>query len=289
MSLPTPTPFAAPRSEPLRALSTWWNLKIERTTPGALTADQHEELWRFACSIVKRDRAEFDSKLAKCPALWLVRSRAGGPVEGLSAVHVWKSPDPAEPMALLEVKWMWLAPHLRGLHLPVALGALALLWLAREHPNTRRFFVANAATEHTFMMLHRYLVAWPHPDREVPRELLATLEAGLRAMNGDDWDPKTGIVAGHGQFQYRRSRPPGVYGSPALDRLAAWYYARNPGHADGDCLTMVMQADARQAARAFTSVGRELVKGLAGLALRPPRPASAPTARPSRTAPGSPR
>ena len=87
-------------------------------------------------------------------------------------------------------------------------------------------------------------------------------------MNGHDWDPETGVVAGRGQFQYKRSRPPGVYGSPELERLAAWYYARNPGHADGDCLTMIVEADARQTARAFTSVGRELAKALFGLARR---------------------
>ncbi len=256
---------ASNRAERPRVLSKWWRLKIERTTLEALTQLQRDELWSLTCSVVKRDRAELEAKLARCQALWLVRSSAAAPIEGLFALRVWASPDPAKPVALMEVGLFWLAAQLRGLHLPVILGFLALLWAIREYPNKRRFFVGYAVTEYTFLMLHRYLVAWPHPDREIPPELQAELEPGLRALVGDDWNPKTGIRAGHGRLQYKAIRPPGVYGSKEMERLAAWYYARNPGHAGGDGLTMIVPVDLRQTVSSFATVGRELARSLFGL------------------------
>ncbi len=245
-----------------QVLSKWWRLKIERTTPGALTPLQRDELWSLTSSVVNRDRAEFEAKLARCQALWLVRSSAAAPIEGRFSFRVWASPDPATPVVLMEVGFLWLAAQLRGLHLPIILGFLALLWAIREYPNKRRFFVGYAVTEYTFLMLHRYLVAWPHPDREIPPKLQAELEAGLRALMGDDWNPKTGIRAGHGRLQYKAIRPPGVYGSKEMERLAAWYYARNPGHASGDGLTMIVPVDLRQTVSSFATVGRELAKSM---------------------------
>jgi hypothetical protein len=230
----------------IRALRVLGSIRISARDPSDLPEADVDELYAFCTTLVQRDRDEFGRTLAGCDRLYEVR-RAGRLV-GLSTARVSLGEASHRPAVVVEAKWAWLAPEVRGAHVPPLLTFLALRDVWRRHPGRDVYGMLTAATEHSFVMVHRYARrAWPHPDAPTPPALQALLDEALTRHAGEAWDREAGVVRGRRAYAYRApQRAPRA--DPEAARLAAWYHERNPGQADGDCLPMLVPLDARQLA-----------------------------------------
>lgn len=226
-----------------RLLPTWLGLRIENRAPADLSPTELDAVWAFCSTMIERERSEFERTLARCERVFLVRRRRSNEVVGLATSQCWRGEVDGRAALVLEAKWAWLAKEVRGIHLPPVLTVLALLDARRRHPRAELYGMITAATEQSFVMIHRYARrAWPHPDRPTPPALAALVDGALSHHVPETWDREAGVVRGRGAYRYRipQRRP---RRDPEVERLAAFYHEKNPGQADGDCLPVILPLD----------------------------------------------
>jgi hypothetical protein len=221
----------------------WTELRLRSRRPRDLSPAEVDAIWAFCQTLIDRRREEFEATLRRCERAILVHH--GDRVVGLATSMSSEGWVGGRRVRVLEARWAWLAPEVRGLHLPPLFTAWILLDVWLRHPGQPVYGMLIAATEQSFLMLHRYTRrAWPHPDRPTPPDLDQLLRTALPLHVGDAWDPAAGVVRGHHRWSYRvaqRARRD----QGELARLADWYHTMNPGQAEGDCLPMILPLDVR--------------------------------------------
>lgn len=186
----------------IRALRVLRSVEIIARDPAELESAEVDALYAFCTTMIDRDREEFGHTLAQCDRLYEVRR--GERIVGMTTIRSSQGVAFGREAVVVEAKWAWLAPEVRGAHLPPLLTFRALRDVWQRYPGRDTYGMLTAATEHSFLMVHRYVPrAWPHPNRPTPPEIETLLDAALTRHVGQDWDRDAGVVRGRGVYRYR--------------------------------------------------------------------------------------
>ena len=220
---------------------------------GSLGAAEHAAMFRLYARYYQPARPEvFAADLRGKDRAVLLRDRGGG-IQGFSTIRTWGLDMPWGRQRVIFSGDTVIARKFWGSR------TLPLAWIehaGRVHagdPQTPLWWFLIAKGHRTYRLMPGFARAYfPRPERETPPRIEALLFRLGEACFGDRFDPGTGVVRHSEGDAALKAEFAGDKGRRANNPLAAFFEARNPGHAQGDellCLCELSEENLRPGAR----------------------------------------
>lgn len=237
---------------------------VTRTPPGALTADELDEVWRFTSRFVQRSRPLFEHMVRSRDAIYRLRDRDGA-LRALVGTKVVTVEVASRPVTVLFGSLATMDPSYRGAGLihAVSLESAVRAWAPR--PTRPLFWLTAASSFVPYVALARSCRDyWPNPERPTPAFEAAVLDAAMRELTalvpGRRWVRERGVIEvtederwGDGMV---REAAPATLTSPEV----AFYARMNPGQHRGDALAVIAPVSARNLASIAAAGGRRFAR-----------------------------
>lgn len=210
----------------------------------SLRAADRAELWALARRFHDTDEAYFAAGLAKHREVVRFRERRGALV-GLAAIDVLHHPLPptGELATLLFTSNVVIEPAYRGHNLVQRAGARTFLETRFRYPRRRIFWLFDTFSYKSYLLLARnFETFWPHPSREMPRDMRRFRDEVAARHYGPAFDPSCALVRRSGRKRLRPETAP--IGERELHNPHVRHFVElNPGHHEGDMLVCLAPLD----------------------------------------------
>jgi len=227
------------------AMSEAERLEIRRIPSRAVTLNEKEAMWRCYSRFVEARRESFMHTIDTADEAFLFYGRESGALAGFEALRVLTVAVRGDPQTVVYSCYADLDPTVRGVNLLQRVALRETLRLKLRHPFRPIFWMFTASTYLSYLLLPNNLLEyWPRPERPTPPHLRELIDAVMRTLDKDGWDPEAGVVRRHGVLRYRE----GLVGSdPSLlaNPHIRFYATLNPGQHEGDSLACLCPVSVR--------------------------------------------
>ncbi len=214
-------------------------MRVTYHPASSLSAHERDVIWALLSRSVRRNRADFEEKLARTREVFLGRSRDGTLV-AFGAVDVIEADVGAGVEPLLYTNWAAIDPAFRGTNVIQRVGFRYFLRERVRHPLRPIHWLFTASTYPSYLLLVRnYTTYWPRAGVATPTRVLALLDIAMSKSERPSWDPGAGVLRRHGASRYREGvvdDEPEVLDHPVFGPALRFYRDRNLGQVEGDSL-----------------------------------------------------
>lgn len=231
-------------------------LKVERILIERLEYRWIEDMWAlYANHYDNVDRAVFDRDLSEKQFVFLAFDARSGAVGGFSTAVISTHRYRGRRIGVYFSGDTMVDPRYwgqRALHRAVV--ATLLEWHLR-HRSRRLYWHLVCNGYRTFLSLaNNFPEYWPHPERELPEWERGLIDQITGQRFGSKWCPDRGVVTDTVRLKPRVAPiTSDVRALPAV----RFFLRANPGHADGDELSMIGRVNARFFCRIGIKLGRK--------------------------------
>jgi hypothetical protein len=202
-------------------------------------------MWQCYSRFVEARRDGFMQTIDTADETFLFYGRHSRALAGFEALRVLTVAMRGQPHTVVYSCYADLLPAARGANLLQRVALRRTLRLKLLHPLRPMFWMFTASSYLSYMLLPNNLIEyWPRPEGPTPPRLRALMDAVMRALDKEGWDPEAGVVRRHGALRYRE----GLVGSdPSLlaNPHIRFYAALNPHQEEGDSLACLCPVSAR--------------------------------------------